>query len=74
MKELSQCDRVLRHLECFGSITAAEGMSEYGIYRMAARIADLKAKGYNIISRKGSGKNRFGETTHFAIYSLKKEK
>ncbi len=69
--KMTQCERILRHMECFGGITAAEAMSEYGIYRLAARIADLKAQGYDIISRTGSGKNRFEEPTHFAIYSLK---
>ena len=68
--KMTQFERILRHMELFGGITAAEAMSEYGVYRLAARIADLRAQGYDIISRTGSGKNRFDETTHFAVYSL----
>ena len=68
--KMTQCERILRHMELFGGITAAEAMSEYGVYRLAARIGDLRAQGYDIISRTKSGKNRFDETTHFAVYSL----
>ena len=42
---MTQCDRILRHLEDAGSITQAEAMSEYGIMRLAARIADLRGRG-----------------------------
>ena len=30
---MTQCERVLRHMREYGSITAAEDMSEYGICR-----------------------------------------
>lgn len=39
---MTQCDRILRHLESGGSLTAAQAMQEYGIYRLASRINDLK--------------------------------
>ena len=68
--KLSQCDIVLRHLQTFGSLTSLEAVNEYGILRLASRISDLKRMGYNITSSVGSGKNRFGETTHFSVYKL----
>lgn len=70
---MTQCERVLRHLQDFGSITSAEAISEYGIYRLASRISDLKKRGVPIKTEMVSGKNRYGESTSFARYSLKKD-
>ena len=39
---------VLHHLEKRGSITALEAMSLYRIFRLAARIHDLRADGNTI--------------------------
>ena len=72
MAKLTQWERILRHLEDFGSITSLEAMTEYGIMRLASRIADLKGQGYDIVSERGSSKNRYGETTSFSVYRLKK--
>ena len=71
MAKLTQCERVLRHLEDYGSITSLEAMSEYGIMRLASRIADLKGQGYDIVSDRGSSKNRYGEQTSYSIYRLR---
>lgn len=40
---MTQCERILRHLQDYGSITQAEAVTEYGCYRLGARIWDLKA-------------------------------
>ena len=72
--KLSQCDIVLRHLQAYGSLTSLEAVTEYGILRLASRINDLKRMGYNITSKTESGKNRFGETTHYSVYRLVEEK
>lgn len=70
---VTQCDRILRHLKDYGSITPIEAMNEYGIMRLAARINDLRAQGIAIASEVKTGKNRYGEDTHFSVYRLKKE-
>lgn len=70
---VTQCDRILRHLKDYGSITPMEAMNEYGIMRLAARINDLRAQGIAIASEVKTGKNRYGEATHFSVYRLKKE-
>ena len=67
---MTQCERILRHLQDYGSITQAEAVTEYGCYRLGARIFDLKAHGVAIKSETVSGKNRYGERTSFARYSL----
>lgn len=68
-----QRERILRHLHDYGSITTMEAINEYGIMRLAARIHDLRALGYEITATKETGKNRYGEPTHYARYTLKGE-
>lgn len=67
----TQCERILRHLKEYGSISDLEAYSEYGIRRLASRIHDLKKRGVNIVSERVNGKNRYGEATHFSVYRLK---
>ena len=66
----TQCDRILRHIKDFGSITSLEAITEYGILRLASRINDIKRKGYPIVSETMTGKNRYGETTHYSVHRL----
>ena len=68
--KITQCDKVLRHLKDHGSITSFEAFNEYGILRLASRINDLRAQGIAIGSETASGKNRYGETTHYSVYRL----
>lgn len=67
---MTQCDLVLRHLEDYGSITSAEAVTEYGIYRLASRISDLKRQGVVISREFVTGKNRYGDTINYARYYL----
>ena len=69
--KITQCDRILRHMKDYGSITSLEAVNEYGIMRLASRINDLRAQGIAIVSEVRTGKNRYGEDTHFAVYKLK---
>ena len=71
--KITQCDRILRHMKDYGSITSLEAVNEYGIMRLASRINDLRAQGIAIVSEVRTGKNRYGEDTHFAVYKLKEE-
>lgn len=70
MEKLTQNQRILRHFSDYGAITSAIAMTEYGIFRLASRVADLKKQGYNIKSTTKAGKNRYDETTHFSEYTL----
>ena len=67
---MNQRQRILRHLETFGSITALEAMQEYGIMRLAARIADLEKEGYRLKHERIGSINRFGEKVYFTKYTL----
>ena len=71
---MTQCELIQRHLEDYGSITSLEAMQEYGIMRLASRICDLKRMGVKIDKEIVSGKNRYGEQTSFARYSLREVK
>lgn len=67
---MTQADRILRHLEDFGSITQAEAYSEYGIMRLASRIDELRQKGVPIVTECVRGKNRYGEPTRYGRYRM----
>lgn len=69
---LTQKDRVLRHLRDFGSITSWESFTEYGITRLSAIIYNLKhIDGYNFDEEWQTSINRYGEKTSFKKYILK---
>lgn len=70
---MTQCEKVLRHLEDFGSIDSRTAMNEYGIMRLASRISDLKQLGHPICSEIKTGMNRYGEKTHYSVYHMKRE-
>lgn len=54
----------------YGSITSLEAMQDYGIMRLASRVSDLKKMGYPVQKETVKGKNRYGEQTSFARYSI----
>ena len=47
----SQAGLILRHLQSGGTLTAMDALDLFGCNRLAARVADLKGKGYNVKSR-----------------------
>jgi hypothetical protein len=64
----SQNGFVLRHLRSGKRITAYEAMQFYGIYRLAARINDLRNKGHAIKSEDVRDGLR-----HWAVYWMEAE-
>lgn len=70
---MTQCEKILRHLKDKGSITAFDAIVEYNIYRLAARISDLKKAGYAIRSELVAHTNSYGEKSHFSRYYLMSE-
>lgn len=65
---MTQLDRIYGHLTR-GPITPMQALSRYGVFRLAARIRDLRALGHEIktetVVRKGKA---------FARYSLEARK
>ena len=70
-KKPTQCDRILEHLERYGSITPLEAWQRCGVYRLGARIYDLRhQRGIEIKKDTVSVKNQFGEDCRVAQYKL----
>lgn len=70
---MTQKERVYKYMQEFGSITQAQAFNDLGVYRLAARIADLRRDGVAIRSQLKAGKNRYGEAVYFSEYSLIKD-
>lgn len=70
-EKLTQADRVLRHLQKYGSITSLESFKEYGVSRLSAIIFNLKQANYQFEEEWITQKNRYGEKTTFKKYILK---
>lgn len=70
---MTQCERIVKYMQDFGSITQADAIADIGVYRLASRITDLKRKGYRINVKMERGKNRYEEPTRYARYSLAEE-
>ena len=69
-KKLNQKDRVLRHLETYGSIDPRQAYFDYSIMRLAAVIFNLKEEGHDIKSESITSKNKFDEPVSYAKYTL----
>lgn len=67
---MTQCEKVLEYLEQKGSITAWQAVYDLGIFRLSARISDLKADGYKIKSETIRMKDGRGEFKNYAKYTL----
>jgi hypothetical protein len=67
---MSQNDKILTHLRKAKSkgITPIEALADYGCFRLAARIRDLRDDGHNIITKTVERRNK-----KFAKYVLIKE-
>ena len=63
---MTQCEQILKHLQTRGTLTPIDALNEYGCFRLAARIKDLRDSGYDIVT---VNENQ-GEKT-FARYLLR---
>lgn len=70
---MTQNERILRHMRDYGSITQADALTDYGCYRLGARIYDLRKAGYPIAKETVTGKNRYGEPISYARYYIAEE-
>lgn len=66
----TQCNMIIQYIKDFGSITQKEAVEEFGCYRLAARIADLKKLGYMFKKEMKTSINRYGVKVSYAKYSL----
>lgn len=67
----SQKEVILMHLRMFGDIEPLTALREYGVYRLGARISDLRHEGYNIATETQESISRItGRPVRYAKYVL----
>lgn len=66
----TQKTRILKHLQRYGKIDPLKAWTKYGVYRLASRISELRAEGYDIETTSKEVKNKYGEKCHVAEYIL----
>lgn len=66
---VTQNQIILEHLRKFKTITQRDAL-QFGCYRLASRISELKNAGHNITATIVSEKNRAGQTVRYARYYL----
>lgn len=69
-KRPTQCERILKYIRDFGSISTWQAMMDLGVARLASRIFDLKEQGYVFTKKRVTTKNRYGENTYYYEYRL----
>ncbi len=65
-----QTDRLLAHLRTHGKINPLDAWQQLGIYRLGARVYDLRQAGHAIEKKTVEVRNRFGEPCRVAEYRL----
>ena len=68
---MTQKDRILDHLEKYGSITTWQSFELYGDTRLSDKIYRLKKDNYEFDEEWITKTNRFGEKVTFKKYILK---
>jgi hypothetical protein len=67
---MTQTAQILKHMQSGKTITPAEAMADYGIYRLASRIYDIERMGYTVRRETASGLNREGSIVRWREYWL----
>jgi len=67
---MNQCERLLKYLQDHNTIDPLQAWNVLGIYRLSARINDLRKLGHNIETNKKKVTNRFEEKLSVANYQL----
>ena len=69
-KHPTQVQRLRKYLIAHQRITPLDAWSKLGIYRLSARIHELRQMGYGINSTKTDVINAFGEKCSVGLYEL----
>ena len=67
---MTQVDKIINHIETYGSITPLVALREYGCMRLASRMCDIKKAGYPVSRTMETALNRYGEPVRFTRYSF----
>lgn len=66
-------ERILEHLQKYGTITSWEAIMDYGCTRISQYILLLRKENYPIVSVRKNVKTRYGYNTSIAEYTLERE-
>lgn len=69
----TQCERLAKYLEEFGTITQLEALRDLGIMRLASRVNDLRKEGWQIRTDMIPVRNRWGQRVEVAQYRMETE-
>lgn len=67
---MNQKQMVLDYMNEHGSITSMDAYRDLGITRLSAVVFDLRELGYKVKTTDERGRNRYGEATSYARYTL----
>jgi hypothetical protein len=56
--EMTQSQAILEHLRAGNVLTPIDALNKFHCFRLAARVSDLRAEGYNIVNE---GDNKFAK-------------
>jgi hypothetical protein len=70
---MTQKERLKKHLMQGHTISRLEGWDRLGIIELPARICELKADGYDIITQYEKVRNRYGEAVQVARWMMARE-
>jgi hypothetical protein len=70
---MTQTQQILEHLSHGGSITPLEALQQFGCFRLASRISELRKAGHHIVVERVKDKKANGEPMQYARYSLRKD-
>lgn len=65
---MNQHEKILQYINDFGSISPMEAFIDLGITKLATRISEMRRDGIDFSQRMETGKNRYGEKTHYMRY------
>ena len=69
-KKFTMVDRVLRHIETTGDITAWEAIQQLGCTRLSEYIRQLREQGYDIQDEWIKARNRYDEEIKYKRYFI----
>jgi len=70
-KANTQREMIMLYLKENGSITALDAMRDLGVLQLAARVAEIRERGVDIITELEGGRNRYGKKIRYARYRLR---
>ena len=69
----TQCEKIIRYIKDFGSITNRDASFDLGILNFGARMSDLRRQGIVLQASVEKSKNRYGEICTYNRYTLRSD-